>query len=85
MSEPKDAPEASQVEQAQMPDIEARSPANDTVGVNNDAIESAPTKVEKLDKAAQFLKQAQHQVIVTRAENRRVRKLIDWRILPLLL
>ncbi|KAH7011239.1 allantoate permease [Ilyonectria destructans] len=85
MSEPKDAPEASQVEQAQMPDVEARSPASDAVGVNNDAIESAPAKIEKLDKAAQFLKQAQHQVVVTRAENRRVRKLIDWRILPLLL
>ncbi|KAF5009157.1 hypothetical protein FDECE_4601 [Fusarium decemcellulare] len=79
MPEIKDSPEASQVEQAHVPDLEARQPAD------RDVIEAAPTKAKELDKAAQFLKQAQHQVVVTRADNRRVRKLIDWRILPLLL
>jgi hypothetical protein len=37
------------------------------------------------DKAAQFLKQADHTVVVTPEDNARVLSLIDWRLLPLLL
>lgn len=37
------------------------------------------------DKAAQFLKQADHPVIVTPADNARVLRKIDWRILPIML
>lgn len=37
------------------------------------------------DKAAQFLKQADHQVVVTPAENARILRRIDLRILPIML
>ncbi|KJK74749.1 hypothetical protein H634G_10061 [Metarhizium anisopliae BRIP 53293] len=37
------------------------------------------------DKAAQFLKQADHPVVVTPADNARVLRKIDWRILPIML
>ncbi|KFG84134.1 allantoate permease [Metarhizium anisopliae] len=37
------------------------------------------------DKAAQFLKQAEHPVVVTPADNARVLRKIDWRILPIML
>lgn len=37
------------------------------------------------DKAAQFLKQIGHQVVVTPSENERVCRRIDWHLLPILL
>jgi hypothetical protein len=57
-----------------------------------DAIEAAPNASSSSssvnagrDRAAQFLKQADHQVVVTPEENARVLRLIDLRLLPLLL
>jgi hypothetical protein len=59
---------------------------------NKDAIEAAPNVSSSSssinagrDRAAQFLKQADHQVVVTPEENARVLRLIDLRLLPLLL
>lgn len=46
---------------------------------------AAGKDVMGLDKATEFLKQADHQVVVTLRDSRRVAKLIDWRILPILL
>jgi DNA-binding MurR/RpiR family transcriptional regulator len=46
---------------------------------------AADKDVRGLDKATEFLKQADHQVVVTLRDSRRVAKLIDWRILPILL
>lgn len=48
-------------------------------------ITGAPKAGEAKDMAAQFLKQADHQVIVTPEDNARVLRRIDWRILPLIL
>jgi hypothetical protein len=45
----------------------------------------APKAGEAKDMAAQLLKQADHQVIVTPEDNARVLRRIDWRILPLIL
>ncbi|KAH7318064.1 allantoate permease [Stachybotrys elegans] len=44
-----------------------------------------PPPVQGRDKAAQFLKEAGHTVVVTPADNRRVLRKIDLRILPLIL
>ncbi|KAK4118266.1 allantoate permease [Parathielavia appendiculata] len=69
------APETVRVEQAQLDrDVEGslHKPAADK-------------DVKGIDKAAEFLKQADHQVVVTLRDSRRVAKLIDWRILPVLL
>ena len=76
-------PESVQLESTQHHDIEAKPQA--THATDPDAVEPAPPKFGKMDKAAQFLKEADQQVIVTRANNRRVLKLIDMRLLPLLL
>ncbi|KAK4102533.1 allantoate permease [Parathielavia hyrcaniae] len=68
-------PESVRVEQAQLDrDVEGSlyKPAAD-----KDA--------KGIDKAAEFLKQADHQVVVTLRDSRRVAKLIDWRIMPILL
>ncbi|KAJ6440112.1 allantoate permease [Purpureocillium lavendulum] len=49
---------------------------------------AAPTMGDQLrrrDKAAQFLKQADHPVVVTQADNDRVRRMIDMRLLPIML
>jgi hypothetical protein len=52
-------------------------------------VEHAPRRddiqVMGRDKAAQFLKQADHPVVVTPADNARVLRKIDWRILPIML
>ncbi|KAK4143438.1 major facilitator superfamily domain-containing protein [Dichotomopilus funicola] len=64
------------------PDVEA-GPAKSAIDHNDDAAES-----HGLDKATVFLKQvgkAGHQVVVSHADSRRVAKLIDRRILPILL
>ncbi|SPQ25018.1 89b58ccb-f7e7-45ac-9b71-318dcc3e8e47 [Thermothielavioides terrestris] len=37
------------------------------------------------DKAAAFLKQADHQVVVTHSDSRRVLRRIDWRLMPIML
>lgn len=50
----------------------------------NRDVEGSPDK-PAADKATEFLKQADHQVVVTLRDSRRVAKLIDWRILPILL
>jgi hypothetical protein len=76
-------PENVEVENTQPPDVEKA--VNVKATTDADVVEPSPVKVVGVDKAAQFLKEADHQVVVTRAENRRVLKLIDWRILPLLL
>lgn len=57
------------------------SPAPKTT-THNDASPPSPTG---RDKAAQFLKQAGHQITVTPSENARVLRKIDLRLLPLLL
>ncbi|KAK3302864.1 allantoate permease [Chaetomium strumarium] len=77
------APEAIRVEEAR--DVEANKLAADT-----DRVEAAPDRArgvypKGLDKAAEILKQADHEVVVTVGESRRVVKLVDWRILPILL
>lgn len=77
------APESIQLEATQTQhDIEAK-PRTQHVS-DPDAVEAAPSKNVLTDKAAQFLKEADHQVVVTRANNRRVLSIIDWRLLPLL-
>lgn len=64
----------------------AAPPPNNVDGPQetDDAVTAIKTKSGR-DKAAQFLKQADHAVIVTPEDNARVLRLIDWRILPLLL
>ena len=57
---------------------------------DQDAVEPAPDRTNNVyprgfDKATEFLKQADHEVVVTHGDSRRVAKLIDWRILPILL
>ncbi|KAM0271394.1 hypothetical protein ACHAQH_009116 [Verticillium albo-atrum] len=75
-----DAPESAQLENTVQPDIEARPRAADP-----DEVQPAPSKSVLVDKAAQFLKEADHPVVVTRANNRRVLRIVDLRLLPLLL
>jgi hypothetical protein len=68
-------------------DVEASptKPAN-----NHDAVEPAAGRTDAasprgLDKATVFLKQTDQQIVVTHGDSRRVVKLIDWHILPILL
>jgi DNA-binding MurR/RpiR family transcriptional regulator len=77
------APEAIRVE-------EARDVGANKLAADPDRVEAAPDRARAvypkgLDKAAEILKQADHEVVVTVGESRRVVKLIDWRILPILL
>ncbi|KAI9154843.1 allantoate permease [Paramyrothecium foliicola] len=81
--QPKDQDDPIQVENAHQEDIEAPSPAK-----GNDASQPPPPASNRpavRDKAAQFLKEADHRVVVTAADNRRVLRKIDLRLLPLLL
>ena len=45
----------------------------------------AASAIANKDKAAQFLKQADHPIVVTPADNKRVLRKVDLRILPLIL
>lgn len=82
------APNTMQIEKAELDrDVEA-SPRKSTADL--DAVEPAPNHTaaafpKGLDKATEFLKQADHEIVVTHGDSRRVVKLIDWRILPILL
>ncbi|KAL8343633.1 hypothetical protein RB601_004239 [Gaeumannomyces tritici] len=67
------APEAAQVESAYAKEA------------NDDAIRPAPKATKGLDKAEQFLKEAGRTVVVTQASNKRVVRLVDMRLLPILL
>ncbi|KLU86890.1 allantoate permease, partial [Magnaporthiopsis poae ATCC 64411] len=69
------APEAAQIERP-------RAYAKDA---NDDAIRPAPKATKGLDKAEQFLKEAGRTVVVTQANNKRVVRLVDMRLLPILL
>jgi hypothetical protein len=88
MADNKDKPDSAQVERAELDrDVEA-NPHNSTA--DQDAVEPARNETTTayprgFDKATEFLKQADHQVVVTHGDSRRVAKLIDWRILPILL
>ncbi|POR39778.1 Putative transporter [Tolypocladium paradoxum] len=53
--------------------------------VDPEGINAAPTGGKSRDKAAEFLKQADHPVVVTPADNTRVLRRIDLRILPIML
>jgi len=53
--------------------------------VDADVIESSKDDTFARDKAAQFLKEAGHQIIVTPEDNKRVLRKIDLRILPIIL
>jgi hypothetical protein len=81
-------PGSAEVEHAELDrDIEA---TRHNAAADQDAVEPAPDRTEtafpkSLDKVTAFLKQADHEVVVTHGDSRRVAKLIDWRILPILL
>lgn len=77
-------PESTHVEKTALDrDVEA-SPSKSAAD-HHDAVEPAAASPRGLDKAAVFLKQADHQAVVTHGDSRRVARLIDWRILPILL
>jgi sugar phosphate permease len=61
------------------------APAPAKPATAHDEIAPAPPPVQGRDKAAQFLKEAGHTVVVTPDDNRRVLRKIDLRILPLIL
>lgn len=85
----KDNPDTIHLESA--PDKHPQQgPAEDAGRVNTDdpeGIAAAPNDGNPAlrDKAAQFLKQADHPVVVTPADNARVLRRIDLRILPIML
>ncbi|EFY88872.1 hypothetical protein J3458_016492 [Metarhizium acridum] len=62
----------------------AKSEADDVPQVDH-ASRMDDVQIVGRDKAAQFLKQADHPVVVTPADNSRVLRKIDWRILPIML
>ncbi|KAL2133504.1 hypothetical protein VTI74DRAFT_2230 [Chaetomium olivicolor] len=88
MADTKERGDSAQIENTGLDrDIEA-SPRKSVA--DQDTVEPAPRGSKTayprgLDKATEFLKQADHQVIVTHGDSRRVAKLIDWRILPIML
>ncbi|KAI6546543.1 hypothetical protein MCOR03_011577 [Pyricularia oryzae] len=65
--------------------IESASQDKATAIHTDDAIRPAPRLPKGMDKAEQFLKEAGHSVTVTVGSNRRVVRLIDLRLLPILL
>lgn len=65
--------------------IESASQDKATAIHTDDAIGPAPRLPKGMDKAEQFLKEAGHSVTVTVGSNRRVVRLIDLRLLPILL
>ncbi|KAI6382248.1 hypothetical protein MCOR25_000836 [Pyricularia grisea] len=70
---------------AESAQIESASPDKPTAIHTDDAIRPAPRLPKGMDKAEQFLKEAGHSVTVTVGNNRRVVRLIDMRLLPILL
>ncbi|KAH8173600.1 major facilitator superfamily protein [Sarocladium implicatum] len=66
------------------PSATAPSPDSDAIAQPSESVSAVGPKAGR-DKAAAFLKQADHTVIVTPEDNARVLRRIDWRILPLLL
>ena len=65
----------------------------DKISPTTDQIEQVPPKVANelpssllgKDKAAQFLKEHGEHILLTPEEDRRILKMIDWRLMPLLL
>ncbi|KAH6853130.1 allantoate permease [Chaetomium sp. MPI-CAGE-AT-0009] len=88
MADTKEGGDSAQIENTGLnTDLEANPRRS---AADQDAVEPAPDRTKNaypkgLDKATAFLKQADHEVVVTHGDSRRVAKLIDWRILPILL
>ena len=53
--------------------------------IHTETIETVETNDSRKDKAAQLLRAAGHSVVVDQAENKRILRLIDWHILPIIL
>lgn len=69
-------------------DVEMVAHGADTqkpLDIQTETIESVETTVAGKDKAVQLLKAAGHSVVVTPEENKRILKMIDWHILPIIL
>ncbi|KAL1876344.1 hypothetical protein VTK73DRAFT_9587 [Phialemonium thermophilum] len=84
----KDSVDSAHVESASQPLGGPGSTPNAPTLAELDVIEPAPDPSQGFsgrDKAAEFLKQADHEVIVTPEDNARVLRKIDLRILPLIL
>jgi sugar phosphate permease len=83
---PKDQDDPIEVETVQDRDAEATAPVSGSAGNNSNGSQPPVSNQPAVrDKAAQFLKEAGHPVVVTAADNRRVLRKIDMRLLPLLL
>lgn len=66
-------------------DVEMVAHGTDAKDIRAETIEAVENNAGRKDKAAQLLKAADHAVVVTPEDNKRILRSIDWHILPIVL